>query len=107
MGSLLEFLRRLGSATADAAVGFLFSEDIKRSDAEDETARSQSEKSSGESGKMAPAKAPETVQNSPLDSFGEGFAESIEGLDASHDHEASNPLTPEMPSQDEGMDHSR
>jgi hypothetical protein len=107
MGSLLEFLRRLGSATADAAVGFLFSEDITRSDAEDETARSQSEKSSGESGKMAPAKAPETAQNSPIDSFGEGFAESIEGLDASQDHEASNPLTPEMPSQDEGMDHSR
>jgi hypothetical protein len=107
MGILLEFLRRLGNATADAAVGFLFSEDIPRSEAEDEGAKSQSEKSTGDSGKMAPAKAPETVQNSPLDSFAEGFAESIEGLDASHDHEAASPLTPEMPSQGEGMEQSR
>ena len=106
MGILLEFLRRLGNATADAAVGFLFSEDIPITEAEDEVPRSQS-KSSSNSGKIAPSKAPQTVQNSPLDSFGEGLAESVEGLGAGHKHETAISWAPEAPSRDECMHHSR
>jgi hypothetical protein len=107
MGILLEFFRRLGNATADAAVGFLFSEDIPRSEAEGEETRSQSERSSGEAGKFSPVKAPQSVQNSPLDSFGQGLAESMEGLGAALEHEAGAPSTQEVPGNEEGMHHSR
>ena len=107
MGILLEFFRRLGNATADAAAGFLFSEDIPRSEAEGEETRSQSERSAGETGKLSPVKAPESVQSSPLDSFAEGLAESMDGLGAALEHEAGAPLTPEVPGTEEGMHHSR
>ena len=105
MGILVEFLRRFGNATANAAVGFLFSQDIPRSQAEGEATQSQSEGSSDEHGKISPPKAPETVQNSPLESFGQALAESMESLGAGHDHEAEIPLTPETPGQEEGMHH--
>lgn len=103
MGIILELLRRFGNATADAATGFLFSEDILRTEAEDERAGAQRQNSSGESPMNAQVKTPETVQDSPVDAVGQDLAESIESFGASHDQGTG----PEMPSQEEGPHHSR
>lgn len=107
MGTLLELLRKLAGATADAAIGFLFSDDIPKSRSDDDGTYGRGQDSSAKPGANAPVKTPETVKDSPLDSFGQGLAESFEALGAGHHHEPDARFMPEMPSPEEGMHHSR
>jgi hypothetical protein len=106
VGSFLELLRRLGGATADAAAGFLFSEDFpaKQEEHDDD----QNQKSLDVPADSAEVKDLEHVKDSPLDSICEDLSESMDGLGASQDHEGEElSLTPDISSHEEGMHYSR
>ena len=107
MGTLLELLRKLAGATADAVAGFLLGNDIPKSLGEDDETYGWRQDSSTKSTANGPVKTPDTVKDSPLDSFGQGLAESFEALGAGHHHEPDARLMPEMPSPEQGMHHSR
>ena len=107
MGTLLELLRKLAGATADAVAGFLLSNDTPKSLGEDDGTYGRSQDASAKPTANASVKTPETVKDSPLDSFGQGLAESFEGLGAGHHHEPDARFMPEMPGPEEGISHSR
>jgi hypothetical protein len=103
MGAFLEILRRFGSATADAAAGFLLSEDPS-------TEREEPEEEEQHSLVDVPADSAEIkeehVRDSPLDAICEGLTESMDEVGSSHDHGEGASFAPEIASG-EGMDHSR
>jgi hypothetical protein len=104
MGAFLEILRRFGSATADAAAGFLLSEDPS-------TEREEPEEEEQHSLIDVPADSAEIkeehVRDSPLDAICEDLAESMDEAGSSHDHGEGSSLAPEIAGGSEGMDHSR
>ena len=107
MGTFFELLRKLAGATADALAGFLLGNDIPKSLSDDDGTHGRYQDSSAKPAANAPVKTPETVKNSPLDSFGQGLAESFEGFGAGHHHEPDARFMPETPGPEEGMHHSR
>lgn len=107
MGTLLELIRKLAGATVHAVAGFLLSNDIPKSLGDDDETYGRRQDSSAKSTANSPVKTPETVKDSPLDSFGQGLAESFEALGAGHHHEPDARFIPEMPGPEQGMHHSR
>lgn len=104
MGAFLEILRRFGSATADAAAGFLLSEDPS-------TEREEPEEEEQHSLIDVPADSAEIkeehVRDSPLDAICEDLAESMDEAGSSHDHGEESSLAPEIAGGSDVMDHSR
>lgn len=106
IGSLVETLARLAGATADGAAGFLFGEDVPTGQQEQE--EDQNQKSLDVPADSAEVKDLEQVRDSPLDSICQDLSESIDTLGAGQQQQDEGfSLTPEVPSQDEGMHHSR
>ena len=106
MGSVFELLRRLGTATADGAAGFLFSEDVSTKQEEQEEDRNQ--KSLDVPADSAEVKDLEQVRDSPLDSLCQDLTESMDSLGASHEKQGEEfSMEPDIPSQGENMNHAR
>ena len=104
MGAFIELLRRLGSATADAAAGFLFSQDNSERHDEEEEQEEQHESLFN-----APADSAEVKEaqdhGSALDAICQDITESMDALGAGHDHEAEGlNFTPDLPNPGESMD---
>lgn len=105
MVNFFELLRRLGSATADGATGFLFSEDVPTKHEEEED---YSQKSLDVPADSAEVKDLEQVRDSPLDSLCQDLTESMDSLGASHEKQGEElSLKPDITSQGEEMHHSR
>jgi hypothetical protein len=105
MGTLFELLRRLANATAEAAVGFLFSEDAPTGHEEQDTGKQRRSRDSTDSAEM---KSGGQAQDSPLDTICADITESMDKLGAGHDHQGEGfSLTLDSPNHGEGIDHSR
>jgi hypothetical protein len=106
IASLVEALARLAGATADGAAGFLLGEDILSKQQEQE--EDQLQKSLDVPADSGEVKDLEQVRDSPLDSICQDLSESMDALGTSqHQQNDGFSLTPDVPSQDEGMHHSR
>jgi hypothetical protein len=105
-GGFLELLRRLGSATAGAAAGFLFSEDVTTP--QEEQDEGQQQKSLDVPADSAEVKDLEHVRDSPIDTICQDLTESMDMLGASHEQQDEElSLTPDIPSYGEGMHNAR
>jgi hypothetical protein len=106
VGMLFELLRRFGNATANAATGFLFSEDFPaRQEEQDEEHNSDQKILAADSAEIKE----EHVKDSPLDAICQDLSESMDRLGASQDNrgEEELTLTPDIPSHAQGMEHAR
>lgn len=108
MAAFIEVLRRLGSATAEAAAGFLFSEDTGASREQEENQEEQHENVLDVPADSGEVKDLEQVRDSPLDAICEQVTESMDAVGEGHDHEGQGfPVTRDPSSQEESMDHAR
>jgi len=106
MGAFLELLRRLGSATADAAAGFLLSEDPS-SEHEEEQQEEEEQKNLIDVPADSAEIKEEHVRDSPLDAISEDLTESIDQVGATHEPGEGHSAGPKIANESEGIDHSR
>ena len=104
MGAFLELLRRFGSATADAAAGFLLSEDPS---SEHEEQQEEEQESLIDVPADSAEIKEEHVRDSPLDAISEDLSESMDQVGSSHEQGEAHSAAPEIDHESEGMDHSR
>jgi hypothetical protein len=102
VASLVELMRRLGSATAEGATAFLFSDQVPTKKEEGE--EQHSHKSLDVPADSGEVKDLEHARDSAIDSISQELTEAMDNLGAQHG-QGSAPH--DIPHHDHGMHHSR